>query len=205
MGLAPDDNAVRPPRRWTTRWWLVAGGVVLLVALGVLLTGHVLRARMLQRRFCVVEGGRLYRSSQLTFEQLAAVIKKHGIRTILNLRNPNETDYVEEAPAAQQHGVRLVSLPISSTEPMSDEQLAVLRQLYRDPANYPILVHCERGVARTGVAVALWRIEQQRWDPARAVEDMIASGYPIGYKNLDMRNLLLHWQRPPGGLEQDAQ
>lgn len=57
-------------------------------------------------------------------------------------------------------------------------------------------MHCEHGVARTGVAVALWRIERQGWAPARAVEEMIASGYPVRDKSVDMRELFLHWQRP---------
>jgi protein tyrosine/serine phosphatase len=178
------------------KWLLVAANVIILVIVGVPAANHLLHARALPRRFCVVEPGRLYRSGQPTPEQLANIIKQYGIRTVINLCMPGVTDYVDDAPTAQEYGVCVVSLPISSDQPLSDDQLATLRRTYEDPRNYPILVHCEHGVARTGVAVALWRIERQGWAPAKAVEEMIASGYPIRDTNVDMRELLVHWQRP---------
>jgi protein tyrosine/serine phosphatase len=106
---------------------------------------------------------------------------------------------------AKEHGLRFVSLPISSTKLMTEQQLATLRETYRDPRNYPILVHCEEGHARTGVAVVIWRVEQQGWDPARAVEEMIASGYPVRDKSVDMRNRLLHWDKSVQGAKQEAE
>jgi protein tyrosine/serine phosphatase len=175
---------------------LAAANVVLLAIVAVLVGGQMRQASRLPRGFHVVEPQRLYRSGQPTAAQLAAVIKEYGIRTVLNLRNPAEPDYVDDAPAARPYGVRVVSLPITSTWAISDEHLSELRKVYGDPRGYPILVHCEAGRARTGVAVALWRIERQGWDPAAAVDDMIASGYPVREKSAQMRELLLHRQAP---------
>lgn len=204
MEPLPEDKPIRPARRGTAKRLLVAANVIILVTVGVPAANHLLQARALPRRFCAVEPGRLYSSGQPTPEQLASVIKQYGIRTIVNLRQPGGTGYVDDAPTAQEYGARVVSLPISSVEPLSDDHLATLRRTYEDPRNYPILVHCEHGVARTGVAVALWRIERQGWAPARAVEEMLASGYPIRDKSVDMRELLLHWQRPAEAEEPGA-
>jgi protein tyrosine/serine phosphatase len=183
-------------------WLLAAANVVLLVVVAVLVGGRMRQASLLPPNFSVVEPQRLYRSGQPTAAQLATVIKEYGIRTVLNLRNPAEPDYVDDAPAARPYGVSVVSLPITSTWAMSDEHLSELRKVYGDPGGYPILVHCEEGHARTGVAVAIWRIERQGWDPAAAVDDMIASGYPVREKRPKMRELLLHWKVPAEAPEQ---
>lgn len=205
MDEAPQDAPACPLRRLTTVRLLVVVNLVLLAALTALVVADLRRAHGLPPDFRVVEPGRLYRSGQPTAEQLAAVIKEYGIRTVVNLRNPaKETDYVDDAPLAQPYGARVVRLPITSTVPLSDEQLAALRQLYGDPGNYPILVHCEQGHARTGVAVALWRIERQGWEPAMAVQDIIATGYPVRPENAQMRELLLHWKAPAGPANQGA-
>jgi protein tyrosine/serine phosphatase len=196
MEPLPKHKPIRSAKRRMMKWLLVAANVIILVVVGVSAANHLLQARALPRHFHVVEPGRLYRSGQPTPEQLANIIKQHGIRTVVNLRGPEVTGYVDDAPTAQEYGACVVSLPISSIKPLSEDQLATLRRIYEDPRNYPILVHCEAGRARTGVAVALWRIERQGWAPAKAVEEMIASGYPIRDKNADMRELLVHWQRP---------
>jgi len=196
MEPPPESKPVRPARGGTLKWPLVAANVALLAILGLSASTHLLKARQMPRAFHVVEPARLYRSGQPTPEQLTNVIKEYGIHTVINLCAPRAADYVDDVPTARAYGVRVVSLPISSVKLLTDEQLATLRRTYEDPRNYPILVHCEAGHARTGVAVALWRIERQGWDPAKAVEEMTASGYPIRDKNSEMREVLTHWRSP---------
>jgi len=187
------------PRRRARRLLPVAGFVAL-AAIGAALAVRHWNPSPLPRNFAVVETGRLYRSAQPLGEQFAYVIKNYGIRTIVNLRNPDkDPDYVADEDFATSRGARVVRLPISSVTPLDAEQLATLRGVYDDPENYPILVHCEKGHARTGVAVAIWRIEEQDWQPDKAVKEMVDSGYPIRDKNEPMRDLLRHWKAPDGG------
>jgi protein tyrosine/serine phosphatase len=189
---SPPDGA--PARRPGSL--LPVGGFLLLAAaivLGYLHWG----TSSLPRNFLVVEPGRLYRSAQPDAAQFAYVIKQYGIRTVINLRNPaKDRQYVADGPLVRPYGVRVVRLPISSTVPLDKEQLATLRKVYNDPRNYPILVHCKDGHARSGVAAAIWRIEMQGWQPAAAVRDMIQDGYPVHPQNARMRQILLHWKRP---------
>ena len=191
--------------RRRSRWLLGAALVVLAAVIALHAAGRLRHASPLPNNFAVVEPGRLYRSGQPTAEQFANLIQRYGIRTVLNLRNPaRETDYVADEPLVEPHGARVVRLPITSTAPPDSKALAALRKLYADPSNYPILVHCEHGVARTGVAVCIWRIERQGWDQARAVEDMVASGYPIEEHNAPMREMLLRWRAPEEAAKPDA-
>ena len=43
------------------------------------------------------------------------------------------------------------------------EQFAQALAALRDPARQPALVHCQAGVARTGAAIALYRMLEQGW------------------------------------------
>ena len=184
---------------------LVVVNLILLAVLAGLVVADVQRTRRVPPSFSVVEPGRLYRSGQPSAEQFASIIQQYGIRTVINLRNADrEPAYVADEPLVQPYGVRVVRLPISSTTPLSADELATLRALYADPHNYPILVHCEQGHARTGVAVALWRIERQGWDPAKAVQDMVACGYPVRPESDQMRGVLLHWNGPADKAKKEA-
>ena len=46
-----------------------------------------------------------------------------------------------------------------------------------DPANYPVLIHCRAGLHRTGVLVAVYRMEYDRWSPSEAVREMLENGF----------------------------
>jgi protein tyrosine/serine phosphatase len=196
MEQPPQDTPAPAPRRGARRL-LSAAGVLVLVAVVAALAYERWKPSPLPRNFAVVEPERLYRSAQPLGAQFEYLIKQYGIRTFLNLRNPDkDPQYVDDEKYAAPYGARVVRLPISSVYPLDAQQLATLRNVYDDPRNYPILVHCEEGHARSGVAVAIWRIEEQGWAPDRAVEDMIESGYHVHDKNLEMRELLLHWKAP---------
>ncbi len=197
MADSPQPSPAAPPRRRVKRFVPIAG-IVVLVAMAVTAFAYLTPGR-LPRNFAVVEAGRLYRSAQPLGAQYANAIEEYGIRTIVNLRNPDkDQDYVVDEDCAKRLGARVVRLPISSVTPLDAEQLATLRGVYDNPADYPILVHCEEGHARTGVAVAIWRIENQGWAPDKAVKEMIDSGYPVRDKNEQMRDLLLHWKAAKG-------
>ena len=69
--------------------------------------------------------------------------------------------------------------PIASTPP-SDEALDAWFDLVEDPANWPIYVHCQSGIHRTGLYVALFRMQYPGWSPERALNEMRANGFRWG-------------------------
>jgi protein tyrosine/serine phosphatase len=46
-----------------------------------------------------------------------------------------------------------------------------------DPASQPVFVHCSRGVDRTGVVAAVYRMEVDGWSKAEAEAEMEAFGF----------------------------
>lgn len=179
--------------RWV-RWGLAAVLGAAIVASVFIVAFRVPESERMPRRFCVVTPGKLYRSGQPDETELRNVLRKYEIRTILLVRGTEYPECEAELRVAGEHGVRIVPVPVSSTEPFRPDALAKIRQVFADPTGHPILVHCKHGVARTGVVVALWRIEQDGWAGDRAVDEMLERGYPPREEGKPTQELLRHWK-----------
>ncbi len=101
--------------------------------------------------------GAVYRSSQLSPARLESLIKKHGIRTVVNFRGCCEEAgwYRDECRVTSQLGVSQEDLNGSSASRLPS--VHTIRELVAifDRAEYPILFHCNRGIDRTGMASAI--------------------------------------------------
>lgn len=131
--------------------------LVLIIVLSPLaLIGAHMGVEQLFGNFHEVIPGELYRSGQLDGAQLDEVADKYGIRTIVNLRDEKHGHwYVEEKLAAEQNGIRLIDYPLNAGRVVPDDQSAELAEIMRK-AEKPILIHCEHGANRTGLASAIY-------------------------------------------------
>lgn len=132
---------------------VVAGAVTgLLAAVGL----HV--ALLLARHnFHELVPGRVYRSSQMAGPDLEAVLRRHGIRTVVNLRGPRDCgSYWLEQEACARHGLKLVNFQIRSRAAPTREELKAAKRLF-DEVEYPILIHCKSGADRAGIMSVLYR------------------------------------------------
>lgn len=132
---------------------------VLLVGLTVALTVGWVGLLRFGGNFHAVEEGVLYRSAQLSFEQFEHRIRFYGIKTVVNLRGEN-TDkewYRAELKAASATMVQHIDFRLSAVHEVSDEKLERLAELLQN-APKPILVHCEAGADRSGLASALFEL-----------------------------------------------
>src|SRR5512143_2246897 len=99
-------------------------------------------------------------------------LKNMGIRTVLSLRS-----YHGETNAVEAAGMRSVLLPMNAYEDVNVETVRKAVALLADPANQPVFVHCSRGQDRTGVVVAVYRMDVDGWAEAEAEEEMQAFGF----------------------------
>jgi len=83
--------------------------------------------------------------------------KRHGIRTILNLRGRRDTcgSYILEREECARLGLILVDFPIRSRSPLDRETLRAAYSLF-DDLEYPILLHCKSGADRAGFMSTLY-------------------------------------------------
>lgn len=103
----------------------------------------------------VVEG-RIYRSAQPSAAALEKIIKEKGIRTILNLRGflKDESWHLEEQEVAGRYGVQLHHITLSPNDlPEYAKLIRIIDLLSSSPK--PALIHCRRGIDRTGLVSAL--------------------------------------------------
>ena len=106
--------------------------------------------------FHEVIAGELYRSAQPSGADVNAYAKNHGIRTILNLRNEKRTEwYTDEQKAAADNGITLIDFPMSSSRELPIAEAQKLAKIMAD-APKPLLIHCEHGANRTGLASAIY-------------------------------------------------
>jgi protein tyrosine/serine phosphatase len=150
----------------------VVVGVLLAVVVAVS-AGMVVRHRLGPKHLLTVTPGVLYRSGQLTPEQLEDVVTRYGIRTVVNLRSENERSrgdwYALEADRLEALDVALVDLPMNTGFPPRDEVLGAWLALIGTPDRQPMLVHCEYGVIRTGIMVAIYEVERLGLSTAEAL------------------------------------
>jgi protein tyrosine/serine phosphatase len=106
--------------------------------------------------------GQLYRSGQLTPDQLLRHAGEDRLKTVLNLRpGTNEHWHAQEVAVCERRGIRYRDFPIAGDVAPTRRQLEELVTLMRGLPG-PILIHCRHGADRTGLAVALYLREIDR-------------------------------------------
>jgi tyrosine-protein phosphatase SIW14 len=141
-----------------------------------------------------VEPGVLYRSPQLSAEELAGEIRRRGIKTVVNLGSEAATD----EPVCRELGVNYVECLVGDVwclcgqkAPGNDEMpagpydLATFWKLIDDPASRPVLIHCQGGVHRTGAVAAMYRMRYQGWQAEEAITEMDLFGFDSHKEKFD--------------------
>ncbi len=105
--------------------------------------------------FAEVEPRRVFRAGQMDAAALARVVRRHQIKTVLNLRgaHPEAAWYRAEVAAVVGEGATQMDVALSSREWMSRAQAATLGEALAS-AERPLLIHCFNGSERTGLASA---------------------------------------------------
>ncbi len=124
--------------------------------------------------------GVLYRSGQLTGEQLTQAAERFGIRTVINLQMPGE-ELEEERELTKRLGVDFVNLPMPGDGFGEEWQFREILKIIDDPERRPVLVHCARGTCRTGAAVAMYRFERDGWTIDDVAVEMRRQTYRYGW------------------------
>lgn len=92
----------------------------------------------------------LVRTNQPWPHQLAHW-KRHGIRTVINLRGGFEASFhVLEKDACERLGLTMVDFTITSREVPSRERVLGAKRLF-ETVEYPALMHCKSGADRAGI------------------------------------------------------
>ena len=132
----------------------VSGGCLLAVMLAV---GAYASNALLTGNFGTVVPGEVYRSAQLGNGLMTRDVQRYGIKTIINLRgaNPGERWYDKELADAKALGVEHIDFSMSAKHELTQVRAQQLIELMAK-APKPLLIHCNSGSDRTGLASALY-------------------------------------------------
>lgn len=149
---------------------MVAGGAF------ALLLGYVTIAAV-TGNFHTVSDGEVYRSAQPSAHSLARYHRKFGIRTVINLRGENESEswYRDEIETSERLGIRHIDFRMSAKRGITNKEAWRLIEIMRR-APKPLLIHCESGADRSGLASALYVAAVERLGE-QAAEDQLSLRY----------------------------
>jgi uncharacterized protein (TIGR01244 family) len=83
------------------------------------------------------------------------MLKKEGVKSIINLRQPSEHRAAEEEAKAKELGLRYFNIPVVTGDP-KEEQVAEFLKITDDVENQPAFIHCTAAI-RVG---AFWMIRR---------------------------------------------
>jgi tyrosine-protein phosphatase SIW14 len=171
------------------RW---GGGITLAVLIFAIPFAHYRASFERTKRLREVTPGVFYRSGQMTVAGYEDAVERLKIRTIVNLRDdapdPDvrqsyfNSRTVKESTLCRRLGVNWVFIPpdlIPKTQIPAARPAAIDKflELLDDKSAYPILVHCNAGLNRTGVIVAVYRMEHDGWTPRQAWDELRFNGF----------------------------
>ena len=100
-------------------------------------------------RFREVEPGQIFRGSQPESLGDFALLQKHGIRTIINLKTTRDEIESEEL-LARAFGIEMISRPTGTIFGVSNAEVDEIQRLLNDRSLQPVFIHCRHGKDRTG-------------------------------------------------------
>jgi protein tyrosine/serine phosphatase len=110
--------------------------------------------------FAPVAPGRLYRCNHPTPRRLAALSRRYGLKTLINLRGEtrNGSDALSRS-AATELGLVFVDMPLESRGAPQRDRILRLHDIFRH-MRAPALMHCKSGADRAGLAAGLFVLFQ---------------------------------------------
>jgi protein tyrosine/serine phosphatase len=149
--------------------------VVLLVVL--VFVGKYVYDVNINHNFETITEGKVYKSGVIPPDEIESYVKKHHIKSIVDLRFPGTADLVnnpeipqeliaEKEAIAKIKGVNYFNN--GSDQVPKPENLKTFFKIMDNPDNYPVLIHCYHGVGRAEMYSAIYRIEYENWTNEQA-------------------------------------
>ncbi|RCL02507.1 MAG: Protein tyrosine/serine phosphatase [Candidatus Tokpelaia sp. JSC188] len=122
----------------------------------ILLLGTWMGIEQFAGNFHEVIPGEFYRSGQLKPKDIAYFHRLYNIRSIINLRDDiSSAELGDEKNFARKVGIVFYHFPFSSKKILPVNEIEKLMDIMKQ-APKPLLIHCNHGANRTGLAAAVY-------------------------------------------------
>lgn len=109
----------------------------------------------------------LYAGGQPSAAQLRQ-LAAHGVRTVIDLRQPEEDRGFDETREAEALGLRYVRIPVAGAEGLDVANLRAVHQALQQSQG-PVLLHCASG-NRAGAVLGLVNARYEHASPEQALQ-----------------------------------
>jgi tyrosine-protein phosphatase SIW14 len=135
----------------------------------------------------------VYRSAQPKDEGWKNLAKL-GVKTVIDLRRPDEHSTDAEAKAVEAAGMHYVNVPMQGVVAPPDGAITKILALMNSRTDGPVLVHCKRGADRTGTVIAAYRMTHDHWQNGKAMQE--AKSYGMRWTQVGMKQYISNFQAP---------
>ncbi len=118
---------------------------------------------------------RIWRSAQPSIESID-VMKKHGLKTIINLRG-SEENHLWESRICDSLGIQYFHMPMDGREVPDTADLNNILRIIENQQNQPVMYHCLGGKDRTGIVTAIYRLKNSDVSFEEVHKEMLMYGY----------------------------
>lgn len=112
-----------------------------------------------------------------------------GVRTIIDLRAPNEPRGHDEAAAVREAGLEYVALPVTQ-DTLSDDDFDRVRAMLADDARRPVVIHCATS-NRVGAVLLPYLVLDRRLSAG----DAVALARHAGLRSPELATIALDYIR----------
>lgn len=161
------NSTFRMPR--FLRWLLP------LVLIAAAAGGYAYRQHHRYKHFAIHEPGKVYRCGWVEADVMGELVRTYQVKTVVNLCRPGEmglTRAKDERRAVVAAGAKLLELSLPDTADPHDLRLVPHQAVLSDPANYPMIIHCQHGVNRTARMIAMYEVLIHHADGEAAIYQM---------------------------------
>lgn len=113
----------------------------------------------------------IYRGGQLRTAADYQQLRRHGIKSVIDLRQFRRIAMAREARRLAAMGINYYAIPVS-VRPWRDGSADRALRAVLNPQLQPVYVHCNLGKDRVGLVTALYRVRYQGWSRADADREM---------------------------------
>jgi tyrosine-protein phosphatase SIW14 len=117
---------------------------------------------------------RLYRGGQPRSGGIRR-LSELGINTIINLRGTDANTRSDEAEA-RSLGLNYFNIPLPIWGRPNDARVRRILEIVNAPESGRVFVHCRDGIDRTGMIVALYRVQSEGWSTEKATAEAMRCG-----------------------------
>lgn len=181
VNLQDGGAARRTPRAGVGRRLRIAAVALLLAGGAVAAWYGGARNFVFPKRWDKIAEPALYRSGQISGRLIESTLRRHGIRTVVDLtdRRTRTEDRETERLAIRDLGLERIRAPLEGDGRGDPESyvLALRAMTAAVRTGRPTLVHCQSGVQRVGGVVAAFRLLIERRPPAEVRAELDAKGW----------------------------